>query len=206
MSSVQYIEAFSRCVTSRCVVPLCVLLCNIIFFILEREKFTVQLPPSCLRRCVSWQLKVILLLDSVVCLYDSMWGAGTANHAKSLMLWALRSGLCCGAVAHARFRAKSCVIRSISALLRNMRHVYFMALRKCEYLGIKVGSSTNPPNRLVAIQYHCPQTLYIIHSQPETPAINERSIQALFRACNTHGEWFQYTKELSNYIASLMNP
>ncbi len=85
------------------------------------------------------------------------------------------------------------------------RYIYFIAIKGYEELGVKVGCSTKPQHRLQQLQYMCPGTLYIIHSQLETREVNERSVHRTFEALNTHGEWFQYTKELSNYIASLLN-
>lgn len=65
---------------------------------------------------------------------------------------------------------------------------------------IKIGVARDPGQRLAEIQRMCPVPLRIVGSIPRVGHAGEADLHKRFAASRRHGEWFEATPELCDYI------
>lgn len=65
---------------------------------------------------------------------------------------------------------------------------------------IKIGRSLNPERRVRDLAVSSPLTLTLIGLIDEGPEADERSLHKLFEHENIHGEWFEPSKRLTDFI------
>lgn len=80
-------------------------------------------------------------------------------------------------------------------------YVYFVLAP--EVGRVKIGYSEKPPyNRMIDLQVGSPVKLELIYSIPGGPLL-EKGIHAKFDSYRLHGEWFEYTDSLKDYICEI---
>ena len=81
-----------------------------------------------------------------------------------------------------------------------MFYVYFIKAEKTNL--IKIGRAINPPKRLKHLQSGCPDKLTLLGMAPEISPHTEREIHEQFFFLRKHGEWFEESPSLIDFMAT----
>lgn len=83
---------------------------------------------------------------------------------------------------------------------RKNKPVGFVYFIEAEETGlIKIGHATNPNSRMKSIQGMSPVKLRLIGYTPGSIA-DEKALHERFGIDRSHGEWFRYSRQISDYI------
>lgn len=83
---------------------------------------------------------------------------------------------------------------------RKSKPVGFVYFIEAEETGlIKIGHAANPNSRMESIQGMSPAKLRLIGYMPGSIA-DEKALHARFATDRSHGEWFRYSMQISDYI------
>lgn len=82
---------------------------------------------------------------------------------------------------------------------KDVRLIYFVQTYPGE--PIKIGSSRDPIERIRSLQACCPHPLKVLNLTCGS-MLEERDIHKKFAHQNTHGEWFEESPELLEFIAA----
>ena len=85
-----------------------------------------------------------------------------------------------------------------------MRRVYFIRPIGIERGPIKIGCSSHPPSRKIALATWSPYPLEIV-AEISGDLITERRFHAAFRDQHQHGEWFTWSQPLQAVIDAIRN-
>lgn len=87
-------------------------------------------------------------------------------------------------------------------LTRSARqYVYFIQQDSLNNGPVKIGCATNPKTRLLQLQTASSNALIILHTIKGNIKL-ERELHAKFASDRIHGEWFVFSKEISEFIES----
>lgn len=78
---------------------------------------------------------------------------------------------------------------------QEQKAIYVYFIKKGKF--VKIGSSTNPKNRLRTLQTGTNQKLKLIY---KTSQLNEKELHAKFERYRDHNEWFYFSKDIKAFI------